>query len=148
MPSTTTAPLAIYLICIAALALNLFFATFLTVMRRSKAKAFTNPEDAKAFKGEQTDKDESGVERAKAVHRNALESFVPFAILGLLYVMSGGSETGAMAYFITFTVARWLHSFFYLAAIQPYRVLAFVVGLLVNIGLMVQVLLKGIKLLG
>ena len=145
MPAPNGSALAIYFICVGALALNLAFATFVTIVRRGKAKQYVNPEDAKTFKGEEATADAPGVERSKAAHRNAIESFVPFAILGLLYVLGGGNETGAMAYFITFTVARWLHTLFYLGAIQPLRTLSFVVALLVNIGLSVQVLLKGIK---
>ena len=133
--------LNIYLLCTAALAFNLWFLTFMTAARRGKAKVFVNPEDAKLFKGEQGDKDADVVERAKAAHRNALENILPFMILALLYVMTGGSKTGAMAYFITFTVVRWLHSFFYLGGVQPLRTAMFGVGFLVNIGLSIQLII-------
>ena len=131
----------VYLICVAALAFNLWFLAFVTVARRGKAKKFVNPEDAKAFKGENAERDADDVERAKAAHRNALENIPIFAILGLLYVMTGATKTGAMAYFVTFAVTRWLHSFMYLGGIQPFRTLMFVIGFLVNIGLSIQVLL-------
>ena len=135
----------IYLACVAALAFNLWFLTFMTAARRGKAKVFVNPEDAKAFKGETGDKDVEVVERAKAAHRNALESIPIFAILALLYVMTGATKTGAMAYFVTFTVVRWLHSFMYLGGIQPVRTLMFAIGFLVNIGLSIQLLLAALS---
>jgi uncharacterized MAPEG superfamily protein len=138
------AAMSVYVVCISALALNLFFLTILTVMRRGKAKSFVNPEDAKAFKGENVKVDAPEVLRAAAAHRNALENFVPFAILGLLFVMTGASKTAALAYFITFAAARWLHSLFYLASMQPLRTLAFLVGLLVNLGLTYHVIVAGL----
>lgn len=135
----------VYLACVAALAFNLWFLTFLTAARRGSAKVYVNPEDAKAFKGETGDKDAPVVERAKAAHRNALENILPFAILALLYVMTGASKTGAMAYFITFTVVRWLHSFMYLGGIQPLRTAMFAIGYLVNIGLSIQLLIAALS---
>ena len=102
------------------------------------AQIFVNPEDAKAFKGEAADNEASPVARAIAAHRNALENIPIFAILGLLYLTTGGSETGAMAYFVTFTVSRWLHTFAYLAGLQPWRTLFYAIGWLVNVGLSVQ----------
>ncbi len=139
------AALSVFLICMGALALNLWMLTALTAVRRAKAQAFVNPEDAKTFKGEQTKAEDPSVSRMLAAHRNALESFVPFAILGLLYVMSGASKTAALAYFVTFTVARWLHSFCYLGSVQPFRTLAFGIGFLVNIGLTYHVIMAGLS---
>ncbi|KIG12793.1 hypothetical protein DB30_01001 [Enhygromyxa salina] len=131
----------IYLLCIAALAFNLWFLITLIAVRRGQAKKFVNPEDAKAFKGATAEADAPGVERAKAAHRNALENIPIFAILGLLYLTTGGTTSGALAYFVTFTVSRWLHTFLYLGGIQPWRTLAFTIGLLVNIGLSVQLII-------
>lgn len=137
--------LNVYLLCTAALAFNLFFLTFMTAVKRTKAKVFVNAEDAKLFDGKNEAQDAAPVERAKAAHRNALENIPLFLILALLYVTTGGTKTGAMAYFITFTVARWLHSFCYLGGLQPWRTAAFGVGLLVNVGLAIQLLLVGLS---
>jgi uncharacterized MAPEG superfamily protein len=133
-----------YLACIGALGLNLIFLTAMTIIRRAGSKQFTRAEDAEAFKGELASTDPPAVAQAMAAHNNALESFVPFAILGWLYVYSGGSATGASAYFITFTVARWLHSIVYLRGLQPWRTLLFVIGFMVNLGLSVQLLIKAL----
>ena len=135
----------IYLLCVAALAFNLWFLVFMTGVRRNSAKQFVNPEDAKTLKGELVDADASPVERVKAAHRNALENIPIFAILGLLYITSGGTKSGAMAYFITFAVSRWAHTLFYLGGIQPWRTAAFAVGLLVNVGLSVQLVIAALS---
>ena len=135
----------IYLLAIAALAFNLLFITLVTVVRRAKGKRFVNPEDARAFKGEKVDSDETAVLKSMAAHRNAIENFVPFAVLGLLYVMSGANPRAATIYFATFAVVRWLHSILYLLGIQPWRTLIFVLGFMVNIGLAVQVLMAGLR---
>jgi uncharacterized MAPEG superfamily protein len=128
----------IYLLCVAALAFNVWFLVTLIAVRRGQAKVFVNAEDAKAFKGKIADADAPAVERAKAAHRNALENIPIFAILGLLYVTTGATKSGALAYFVTFAVSRWVHTFLYLGGIQPWRTLVFTIGLLVNIGLSVQ----------
>lgn len=130
----------IYLLCVGALAFNLWFLVTLVAIRRTKAKQFVNPEDAKTFKAKQVECDSEPVERAKAAHRNALENIPIFAILGLLYVTTGASEPAAMAYFVTFAVSRWCHTFVYLGGLQPWRTLSYGVGLLVNVGLTVQLI--------
>ena len=131
----------VYLICVVALTFNLLFLAGWTGVRRSQAKTFVNPEDAKALKGTLAEREVDTVERVQAAHRNALENIPIFAILGLLYVMTGASKTGALAYFVTFTVARWLHSIMYLRALQPFRTIMFAIGTLVIVGLSIQLLL-------
>ncbi|MCA9701103.1 MAG: MAPEG family protein [Myxococcales bacterium] len=138
--------LQIYLFCTAALAFNLFFLTAATGASRAKAKVFVNGEDASLFKGEHRPTEADTVDRVKAAHRNALESIPLFLVLALLYILTGAEKSGAMAYFITFTVARWLHSFFYLRGMQPWRTVAFGVGLLVNVGLTIQIILAGVNI--
>ena len=128
----------IYLITTGVLALNLLFLAFATGAARSKAKKFVNSEDAERFGGEKADAEDPAVARVGAAHRNALENIPLFLFLGLLYLMADGGKTGAMAYFITFAVARWLHSICYLKGLQPWRTASFALGTLVNVGLIVQ----------
>lgn len=139
------AALKVYLLAVAALTFNLFFLTLVTAMRRGRVKQFVNPEDARTFKGEQASTDHPSVAKAAAAHRNALESFVPFSVLGLIFVMTGASPRSATIYFATFAAARWAHSICHLLGVQPLRTGVFVVGLLVNIGLAVQVLMAGLR---
>ena len=77
-------------------------------------------------------------------HANAMANILPFLILGFLYVLLGAGRTGAVIYFGVFTVARYIHSVAYVAALQPWRTVSYVVGLLASIGLIVQVALRAL----
>jgi uncharacterized MAPEG superfamily protein len=68
------------------------------------------------------------VERARRAHRNDLENILPFFGVGLLYALTNPSMTAASIFFIGFGMARVLHSVFYLAEMQPHRTIAFGVG--------------------
>lgn len=131
---------SIYAISAALLVLNLFFLAFATAAGRGKHKAFMNPED-KGYQAETANNE--WVDRVMRAHRNAIENFVPFIAVGLLYAMTIGSPLGAKLYFGIFVVARWLHSAVYLAGKQPFRTMFFAIGALSTIGMTVQVLLWG-----
>jgi glutathione S-transferase len=45
-------------------------------------------------------------------------------------------------YCIVFTVARILHTIFYLNSIQPWRTVAYTIGVIVTIALAIQLLIK------
>jgi len=130
-----------YLISVCALALNLFFLTALTGVKRRSANEFVNPEDAKAFKGNEATQEAASVMRVQKAHRNALENILPFALLAGLYIATGAKPLAAAIYCYTFVAARWLHSICYLKGVQPFRTLTFTVAFLVNVGLTVQLLL-------
>ncbi|NVB41323.1 MAPEG family protein [Pseudenhygromyxa sp. WMMC2535] len=138
--------LDIYLLCTVALACNLWFLTFATGFFRAKTKTFVNAEDAKAFEGKLDAQEVEPVLRVQAAHRNALESIPLFLILGFLYVQtSSPSTTGAMAYLISFTVLRWLHSIVYLKGLQPWRTIFFGLSVLVMVGLAVQLAIAALS---
>jgi hypothetical protein len=66
------------------------------------------------------------------------------ALLGLVYVLAGGSGAAAGVLFGVFTVARIAHSFAYLGFRQPWRTLFFALGgatTLVLMGFIVRQLL-------
>ena len=129
----------IYAICACLLALNLFVLANYTAFVRWRSKQVINPEDATSLKAAVADAEHERVARTHRAHRNAVENILPFFIVGLLYAMSDPTPLGAKAYFITFTAARWLHSICYLAGLQPWRTVAYVVGLLATLGMMVHV---------
>lgn len=106
---------------------------------RAMRKVFVNPEDAKLNSGVQGS-EHPDVDRVKRAHINALENGLPFLVVGLLYVLTGGSHLGAEIYFATFVGARLLHSVFYLKSMQPFRTLSFGIGVAVIIGLAVHVI--------
>lgn len=132
--------LKLYAIVATALALHLVFLALWTGRVRFQHKRWVNPEDAKINKGEQADSDHPDTLRVKRAHQNAIENAIPFFAIGLLYVLSGASKTGAQAYFFTFLGARVLHSLFYLWGRQPFRSLMFAAGVLAMFGMSYQIL--------
>ncbi|MGH8006595.1 MAG: MAPEG family protein, partial [Candidatus Binatia bacterium] len=84
------------------------------------------------------------VQRAHRLHRNDLENIPAFFAIGLIYVLMGASAFGAQMYFISFTVARILHTITYLAQMQPWRTITFAVGFLSMLGITIQVLLAAL----
>lgn len=135
----------IYAICAALLALNLMVLGGLTGGARGKNKSPGNPEDAGKPKETALEADHPNVVRVRRAHMNALENVPTFWAIGLIYVLMGASPLGAKAYFITFTAARFLHSFFHLKAIQPFRSISFGIGSLTLLGMVVQILMGAFK---
>ena len=108
---------------------------------RVKRKQFVNPEDAKLSKVDAAaEADHPDVARVKRAHMNAVENALPFFVVGALYAATHPSQTGALAYFWTFTAARVLHSVFYLWGRQPFRSMAFAVGALATLGMAIHVI--------
>ena len=129
-----------YAIAGTVLAFHLIALALWTGAVRNKHKQFVNPEDATLNKGQNTPADHPDVERVRRAHNNAIENAIPFFVVGALYVVTGATATGALAYFGAFVGARLLHTLFYLAGRQPFRTLCFLVGVLAVIGMGVHVL--------
>ena len=119
-----------YALSLMVLSLNLLLLWAYSGSVRAKTKTTPNREDASTVaKGSKlVDSEPPEVARVLRAHKNAMANIVPFAILGLVYVLAGGSATVALAVFGVFTVARVAHSFAYLGEKQPWRTLSFVVG--------------------
>jgi uncharacterized MAPEG superfamily protein len=79
------------------------------------------------------------VARVLRVHANAQATIHPFLVLGLVFVLAGGSGTVAKVLFGIFTVARLLHSCVYLKGKQPWRTIFFIVSGLALIALAVAI---------
>jgi uncharacterized MAPEG superfamily protein len=137
---------SIYALACAVLVLNLLVLAGMVGGGRGKARVVLNPEDARPGAKVEANDAES-VARIGRAHRNALENFVPFAVLGLLYVLMGATARGATILFATFVVARLLHSVVYLAGKQPWRTVFYLVGVLATVGILVQVTRGAIALL-
>lgn len=134
-----------YAISMIVLSLNMLVLWAYTGSVRGKTKMTPNAEDVVTIaKGAQVvEGDPPEVARALRAHRNAMANIVPFAILGLVYVLAGGSATIAAWVFGVFTAARLAHSFAYLGGKQPWRSLSFGLGgaaTLVLIGFLVRTL--------
>ncbi|TVP52048.1 MAG: MAPEG family protein [Halomonadaceae bacterium] len=104
-------------------------------------QAFKTPEDA-AFMGRKPLAEElPQVQRGARAWLNDLENIPAFWALGAVYIFVGASATAAAWLFMIFTVARVLHTVFYLCAVQPWRTLAYAVALLCLFGMVIQILL-------
>jgi uncharacterized MAPEG superfamily protein len=128
-----------YALACFALVLNMAGIANFTAIVRLRAKRVVNPEDAKALKGEVADEEHPSVLRVQRAHRNAVENIPLFFVVGLLYALSGPSPTGAISYFAVYAGSRVLHSIFYIKGLQPFRTIAFVIGQLALLGMMVHV---------
>ncbi len=122
--------LLLYSASMVILCLNMLGLWVYSGMARSRAKVTPNPEDvASISKGAQVSlENPPGVARVLRAHRNATANIVPFAILGLLYVLWGGSALWTGIFCGVFTAARLAHSFAYLGEKQPWRSIFFGIG--------------------
>jgi uncharacterized MAPEG superfamily protein len=136
--------LALFALTGSLLATHLILLALWTGTVRVRAKAWVNPEDAALNKGDKVEVDHPDVQRVKRAHQNAIENFVPFLAVGLLFALTNPSLTAAKAYFFTFLAVRVLHSIVYLRGRQPFRTLCFAVGVLAMIGMGVQVIVAAI----
>ena len=114
---------------------------------RTGPKKFANPEDAKMFGGTLVEQEVEGVRRAANAWRNDLENIPMFLILALVYAIAGLSPTAFIVYCVVFTVARILHTVFYLNSMQPWRTIAYSVGAIAMFALIIH-LFVGFVLVG
>ncbi|MCX8073703.1 MAG: MAPEG family protein [Candidatus Binatia bacterium] len=110
------------------LVLKMLAVGWVTSYYRLRKRVFATPEDY-ALQGlsprEVRDED---VERARRAHRNDLENILPFFAVGFFYALTQPNPAVARILFGGYLIARVLHSIFYLAALQPWRTLAFALG--------------------
>jgi prostaglandin-E synthase 1 len=80
------------------------------------------------------------VSRVLRAHQNAEAIIYPFLFLGLLFTLMRGPLLVGATIFGVFVVTRIAHSYFYLNAKQPWRSIAFSIGLLALIVLTLDIL--------
>lgn len=128
------------------LVLKMGAVAFATANARRKARVVVNPEDIGVNPGAHAEAQEApATARTKRAHMNDVENIPGFLALATIFTLAGGSSTAAWAYFAVYFAARTLHTIFYLSEVQPFRTAAFAVGQLAQLGLIVQLLLKGIR---
>jgi len=110
--------------------------------QRIKSKAYAHKEDA-AFAGRNATvgNEPEMVHKAAACWRNDLENIPMFLIIGLAFILMGGTARTAGIYFAVFCIARTLHTIFFLLSMQPYRTIAFTLGFASILGLLTQVIM-------
>jgi len=130
-----------YAVCSAILAVKMLLTGNYTTLQRMRNKGFVNKEDASAFGGTPSEQEQPAVAHALRIQRNDLENIPLFFVIGLIYVLAGGSPFGAAVYCWTFTIARVLHWVAYLNHLQPWRAICYFVGYLCILGMAVQIVL-------
>ena len=128
-----------YTIACVVLCCNLLFLWTYSGAARNKAKSTPNAEDVARFGATLAPIDPPAIARVLRAHSNAQANIYPFLALGLVYVLAGGAFWPGTTYFAIFCLARLLHSYAYLNAMQPSRTVSFVVGSLATFALMVHV---------
>jgi uncharacterized MAPEG superfamily protein len=131
-----------YAICSAILVVKMFGVAVYTSLQRMRVGGYVNEEDARAFGdagvvAAPTEAPE--VAHALRIHRNDLENIPAFWAIGLVYVLSGASATGAFWYCWIFTLARVAHTFAYVRHLQPARAILYGIGALSTLGMAVNV---------
>jgi uncharacterized MAPEG superfamily protein len=129
-----------YAVCSAILAVKMLLSGTYTTMMRLRNKGFVNDEDAKAFGAPSANAvEQPAVAHALRIQRNDGENIPLFFAIGLIYVLSGASASGAAIYCWTFTIARLLHTVAYTYQLQPWRALCYGVGYACIVGMAVQI---------
>jgi len=113
-----------------------------TSVYRIRDKTFATPEDYALQGLVPTSVVNEDVERARRAHRNDLENILPYFGVGLLYALTNPSPAAAKTYFLGYTVARVLHSVFYLLSLQPWRTVAFAVGQILMVLMLLRTLVS------
>jgi uncharacterized MAPEG superfamily protein len=134
--------LQMYTITAIVLALKMAAISIVQGRGRMTAGVFTNPEDANTFGARLATVEPPEVERAAKAWRNDLENIPIFLIIAWIYVYAGLSARAFVIYCIVFMVARIAHTVCYLNAIQPARTIAFTVGALTMLAMMIQLFIR------
>lgn len=119
------------------LCLNLLLLWVASGAVRAKGGLAVNPEDGARHDAPVSAQDPPAVARILRAHRNAEAVIYPFLLLGLVYILVGGTFIFAAPVFAVFVASRMAHTGSYLAAKQPWRTVAFAISLLATVALMV-----------
>lgn len=122
------------------LSANLIFLWVYSGLVRARSGKAINPEDAARLGAEHAEHDPAAVARVLRAHANAQATIYPFLLLGLAFVLAGGSYGVAVTLFAVFCAARIGHSFAYLRGLQPWRTIFFLISGLALIALMVALI--------
>jgi len=128
-----------YAVATVLLFLKMFATSVYQAFHRIGKMTFKIPEDA-AFVGREPAKEEvPQVQQAARAWLNDLENIPIFLGLGVAYILVGASPDAAAWLFLVFTGARYLHTLFYLAGVQPWRTVAFAVGVVCMFIMSIQI---------
>ena len=124
-----------YAVCVLVLCLKMFAISCYQGYFRLRGRAFTNREDAAFFKRSPQREELPQVGRATKAWANDLENIPLFFVLGGLCVAQQIDSAATLWLFGVFTLARVVHTLAYLMGWQPWRTLAYGVGVACLFGL-------------
>jgi uncharacterized MAPEG superfamily protein len=127
--------LPVYAVCVLVLCLKMFAISCYQGYFRMRARAFTNREDAAFFNRRAQPMELPQVARAARAWANDLENIPLFFVLGGLCVAQQSHSAATLWLLVAFTLARVLHTVTYLMGWQPWRTLAYGVGVVCLFGL-------------
>lgn len=125
---TNSPSFLVYSTAMLVLCVNVLFLWVWSGAVRTKTKTSHNREDLGVTAEGLVEADPPAVARVLRAHRNAADNILPFAVLGLLFVLWGASPLATAIFCGLFVVARLAHSLSYLAGKQPWRTVSFAVG--------------------
>jgi len=111
--------------------------TYTSVLRLGR-KVYATPEDYALQGLPRRTTDDEDIERVRRAHRNDLENILPFFVVGFCYLLTRPSWNAAAIYLIGYLVARVAHSVFYIRSMQPHRTVAFTLGGVLTVAMIVQ----------
>jgi uncharacterized MAPEG superfamily protein len=141
-PETPNPILWAYALTSIVLSLNLLALWISSGAKRARVGVAINPEDGARYGVPVSETDPPEVARHLRAHRNAEATIYPFLVLGVVYVLVGGTARVALPIFAIFVLARLAHSIVYLRALQPWRTITFALSLLAIIALMLATVLQ------
>ena len=125
----------VYALCVLVLFLKMLAISCYQGFFRLRHRAFTNPEDAGFFHRDVNSRELPQVSQAARAWANDLENIPLFFVLGGLCIAVEATGVATTWLFCTFTVARVMHTVMYLRGRQPWRTIAYGVGLICLLGL-------------
>ena len=113
----------LFALCSSYLIFLMIFVGHLTGFRRIAVGHAANEEDFAAFNLEEGDPTAQHPEiaRYERLHRNHVESTVPFLLFGMVYLATNPGEGLAIGLFAAFTLLRTVFTVAYFKSLQPWR---------------------------
>lgn len=130
---------SVYAVCVVVLFCKMFGLSCYQGYFRLRGRAFTNPEDAAVFNRRACAQERPQVSRAARAWANDLENIPLFFTLAGLAIVLNTPALATSWLILLFTAARVLHSLAYLACLQPWRTLAYGIGVICLAGLALMI---------
>ena len=138
MPGLADPPVRLFAVIYLLLVLKMAAVGSYTSILRLRRRVFATPEDYRLQGLAPRETRDEDIERVRRAHQNDLENILPFFIVGFIFLMTRPSLLAAQIYGIGYLVARTLHSVFYIRSMQPHRTIAFTLGGVLTLAMLVQ----------